>query len=170
MESRAPLPDDDGAGVDGLARVRLDAEALRFGIAAIARAAARLFVCHGVCSAALADDAVDLEFGVVLAMALVLLVVLAATHLEDLDLIAAPVAHHDGLDRRAGDGRLAHAHTVAFADHQHLVENDLGANVRRNLLDLHIFTGGNPVLLAACFHDRVHGAAPLESRRKPYIL
>src|SRR5262245_37468447 len=108
-----------------------------------------------------ARDAVDLEFGVALAMALVLLIVLAPAHLEDLDLVAAAVAHDGGLDRRAGDGRLPEPHAVAFADHQHLIENDLGAHVRRNLLDLHFLAGGNPVLLAARFHDRVHGAAPL---------
>mgnify|MGYP003693838575 CR=1 FL=1 len=78
----AALADDDAAGVDELAAVRLDAEALRFRVAAVARAAACLLVCHGGCAPS-ADDAVDLEFGVVLAMALVLLVVLAAAHLED---------------------------------------------------------------------------------------
>src|SRR6185295_3231589 len=72
------------------------------------------FLCAMVCCSFVAprvavstDDAVDLELGVVLAMALVLLIVLAAAHLEDLDLVATSVAHHGGLDRRAGDGGLA---------------------------------------------------------------
>src|SRR4029453_1865786 len=111
--------------------------------------------------AQLPDDAVDLEFGVVLTMALVLLVVLAAANLEDRDLVAAALAYDGGLDRRTRDGRLTQAHAVAFTDHQHLVQNDFGADIRRNLLDLHFFAGGNPVLLAARFHDRVHSAAPL---------
>jgi hypothetical protein len=46
MELGAALADDDVAGFDGLAAEDLDAEVLRVGIAAVARGAYALFVCH----------------------------------------------------------------------------------------------------------------------------
>ena len=51
---------------------------------------------------------------------------------------------------------LSEADDVAVADHQHLVEDDLRADVRRYLFDLEFFAGGNLVLLAAGSYDRVH--------------
>ena len=89
-------------------------------------------------------------------MPLVLLVVLAPAHLEDLHLLAAPVRHDRGLDRRAGDDRLTQTDAFAFADHQHLIEDHFRAHVRRYLFDFEFFAGGNLVLLAAGFYDRVH--------------
>src|SRR6266436_3564604 len=56
--------------------------------------------------AASADDAVDLQLGVTLTVTLVLLVMLAPAHLEDLQLLAAPMAKDRRFDRRACDGRL----------------------------------------------------------------
>src|SRR4029078_2425969 len=47
MNHRAALPHDDAAGADRLAAVHLGAEALGVRIAAVARAAASFFVCHG---------------------------------------------------------------------------------------------------------------------------
>ncbi len=89
-------------------------------------------------------------------MPLVLLIVLAPAHLEDPDLLAAAVRDDGGLDRRARDDRLAEANAFAVADHQHLVENHFRAHVRRYLFYLEFFAGGNLVLLAAGFYDRVH--------------
>src|SRR5204862_5584095 len=119
MNHRAALADDDAACGNRLSAIGFDAQALRFGIAAVARAAARFFVCHGVLSPS-ADDAVDLELGVVLAMALMLLVVLAPPHLENRHLVGATMRDDDGLDRRTGDGRLTQTDAFAFPDHQHL--------------------------------------------------
>ena len=65
------------------------------------------------------------------------------------------------LDRRAGDDGLTQTDAFAFADHQHLIENDFRADVRRYLFYLEFFAGGNLVLLAAGFYDRVHGGTPL---------
>src|SRR6478752_3995007 len=69
-----------------------------------------------------ADDAVDLQLGVSLTMTLMLLVVLAASHLEDLDLVAAPMRKHCRVDRCSGQRRLAQPDAVTVADHQNLVE------------------------------------------------
>ena len=49
----------------------------------------------------------------------------------------------------------------AAADGKHLVDHDLLANVRSNLFYLDLFAGGNLVLLAAGFDDRVH-VSPFE--------
>ena len=76
--------------------------------------------------------------------------------------VAAPVRDDGRLDGRAGDGGLAQADALAFADHQYLIENDLGADVCRYLFHLEFFARGNPVLLAARFYDRVHGGTPLD--------
>ena len=51
---------------------------------------------------------------------------------------------------------LAEPDAVAVADHQHLVEDHFRAHVRRYLFYLEFFAGGNLVLLAAGFYDRVH--------------
>src|SRR6185369_14709265 len=61
-----------------------------------------------------ADDAFDLELGVILPMTLMLLVVLAPAHLENRDLVAAPVTDDGCLHRRAGDDRLADPDAVAL--------------------------------------------------------
>ena len=54
MELRAALADDDRAGGDGLAAVRLDAAVLRIRVAAVLGRALSLLVCHGLLSPALA--------------------------------------------------------------------------------------------------------------------
>ena len=154
MDRGAALADDDAAGANHFAAVDLDAETLRLGVAPVARTAACLFMCHE-CSS-LPDDRVDLEFGVVLAMALVLLVMLAAAHLEDLHLFAATVRDDRCRHRRAGDGGLTQTDAFAFSDHQHLIENHICAHIRRYLFYFEFLTGGNLVLLAAGFYDRVH--------------
>ena len=89
-------------------------------------------------------------------MPLVLLIMLAAAHLEDPDLLAAAMRDDGGLDRRARDVRLAQANRLALADHQHLIQDDFRAHVRRYLFYLEFFAGRNLVLLAAGFYDRVH--------------
>src|SRR5690242_2762472 len=94
-----------------------------------------------------ADDAVDLELGVILTMALMLLVMLAPPHLENRHLVGATVRDDDGLDRRAGDGGLTQTDALAFPDHQDLIEHDFRAHVRRYLFYLEFFAGGNLVLL-----------------------
>src|SRR5262245_11205077 len=80
VHARAALPHQDLAGIDALAAVDLHAEALRLGVAPVARAAACFLVCHGL----LTVDLVDTDLGVVLPMALGFLEVLAPAHLEDL--------------------------------------------------------------------------------------
>src|SRR5580765_7912541 len=94
-----------------------------------------------------ADDAFDLELGVILPMALMLLVVLAPAHLENGDLFAPPVADDRRLDRGARDNGLTEANAVAVADHQDLVENDFCTHVGGQLFHLELLAGGDLVLL-----------------------
>src|SRR5664279_5680554 len=108
-----------------------------------------------------ACDAVDRQLRVSLAMPLVLLVVLAPAHLEDRDLLAATVRKDGRLDRSTRDDGLPQANAFALTDHQHLVEHDFGADVRRQELNLDFLARGNLVLLAAGFYDRVHDVTPL---------
>ena len=102
-----------------------------------------------------ADDRFDPEFGVVLTMPLVLLVMLAPAHLENLHLFAATLRDNRGRDRCTCNDGLTQTDALAFTDHQHLVENHTRAHIRRYLFYFEFFAGGNLVLLAAGFYDRV---------------
>ena len=89
-------------------------------------------------------------------MTLALLVVLAAAHLEDANLVMpamgehcghhACACHQGGPDRQIGAG----------TNGQHLIDRDLLANIRSNLFYFDLFACSNLVLLAAGFYDRVH--------------
>jgi hypothetical protein len=61
-------------------------------------------------------------------MTLVLLVVLAPAHLEDVDLVAAAHADDGGLDCRVLEQGLADGQRLAIGDHQHLVQCDFVAD------------------------------------------
>src|SRR6185503_3616499 len=117
-------------------------------------ATSRLLSCVP-CRLSLADR-IHTDFRVVLPMSLRLLVVLAPAQLEDLHLRAAAVADDRRGHFRARDQGIAELDGVAIRDHQHLVEDDLSANVCRYLFYFDFFAGGNAVLLAAGFYDRVH--------------
>src|SRR6185503_10906287 len=72
---RAALPDDDVAGDDVLAAELLDPAILRVAVAAVARRADALFMCHDILASA-ESDVVDPDFGEALPVALLLRVVL----------------------------------------------------------------------------------------------
>src|SRR6185437_12204285 len=79
------------------------------------------------CSGCSGVDARDLDFGEVLPMALLALVVLAAAELDDADLVGAAVLAHGGADGGALDDRRTDGDRLARADQQHLVEAHGGA-------------------------------------------
>jgi len=89
-------------------------------------------------------------------MPLRLLVVLAAAKLEDLHFHATTMGDDGGGDFRSGHQGITDLHGVAVRDHQDLIEDNLSANVCRYLFYFDFFAGGNAVLLAAGFYDRVH--------------
>src|SRR5688500_3871516 len=147
MEARAALANEDRSRVDELAAEGLQAQALALGVAAVAGRAACFLVCH----LGSLDDRIHTDFRVVLAMPLGLLVMLAAAHLEDADLLAAPVGDDGGGDCRSGHQGITDLQGVAIRDHEHLVEDNLSANVCRYLFYFDFLAGGNSVLLAAGF-------------------
>src|SRR5258708_2196497 len=87
MELSAALPHQDVAGQPVLAAELLHAEAAPFRIAAVARAAACLFMSHVPRAPKLAGDAGDLEDREVLAMTVLAPGILAPPLLEDDDLV-----------------------------------------------------------------------------------
>src|SRR3954471_20142707 len=155
MELGAALAHDDGTGADEFAAEGLDAQHLRLGIAPVSRGAAAFFLCHFSCS--LAGNGTDLQFGVLLAMALVLLVMLAATHLEDAHLLVLAVRHDRGLHRGTRHQGDADLQVATVSESEHLVDRDFLADVRSNLFYLDLVAGSNTILLASGFYDRVHG-------------
>src|SRR5271169_2802108 len=103
-----------------------------------------------------AYDVVDLEFGKTLAMTLMLLIVLAPAHFENLHPLAAAVGKHGGFHRCAGNRRLAETDRSAVADQQHRAQVDLRPDVGRHQFHPEFFTRGDFVLLAAGLDDRIH--------------
>src|SRR5437868_9855259 len=162
VEPRAALADDDRTGGDQFTAVSLDAQHLGLGVAAVPCGTAAFFLCHELApqnlakAAGSAVDRADFQLGVVLAMALALLVVLATAHLEDADLVVLAMADNLGADRGAGHRRRADRQAVTAANCQYLVDGDLSADFRVEQLDLDLFAGSNLVLLAASLDDCVH--------------
>src|SRR5690606_29872409 len=106
-------------------------------------------------------DASDLDFGEPLTVALTLHVVLAATELDDGDLVVAALTDHFSSDLGAFDDRSADLDVVAVADQQHAVKIDGFAGGDFQLLDLQEFTFGDLVLFATGNDYSVHGCSPL---------
>src|SRR5689334_8494574 len=156
MHARAALADDDLPGADPLAAEHLDAEPFRLRVASVARAAARLLVCHGLLPL---ENVVDADLGVRLPMALGFLVVLAPAQLEDAHLVAATLGEHGRLDLRARDERRAELHAVAVADEQDFLEGDRGADVGGKALDADLRAGLDAILFAAGLDNCVHSLA-----------
>src|ERR1700712_3553971 len=101
-------------------------------------------------------DRHDLEFGEVLAMTAMLLVVLATAHLEDANLVVPALGNHGSLHACTSDPGRADRQFRAVADCENLIQHDFLAHVRSNLFYLNLFAGCNLVLLATGFYDRVH--------------
>src|SRR5690606_23392281 len=124
VHHRPALAKEELPGIDLLAAKDLDAEPLRLRVAAVARAAACLLVCHELAL----NDFVDADLGVVLPMALGFLIVLAPAELEDLHLLAAPVREHGRIYLGAGDEGGADLHVLAAAHEEHLAERNARAD------------------------------------------
>ena len=66
------------------------------------------------------------------------------------------VRQHSGNHSCAGHQGSADFQVAAVSDSEHLVDHDFLAYVRSNLFYFNFFAGGNAILLAAGFYDRVH--------------
>jgi hypothetical protein len=108
----------------------------------------------------LSCDSGYFDFGEILAMTLMLLIVLAPAQFENAHLVMAPLGKDFRLHGRSADERPAHLEVFAVGDKQHLVEDDFSADFRRQLFYFQFFAGSDTVLLAAGFYDRVHVETP----------
>src|SRR3954463_3343304 len=119
-EAAPALPHDDGAAGDDVAVVRLDAEPLRIGIAAVPGAALSFFMCHDL---TLQKDIGNPHPGVCRAMPLGPAHTLAALLLEDADLGSAAFTLDHADDARVRDEGSAREHLAAVLfDEQHVRE------------------------------------------------
>jgi len=115
-------------------------------------------MCHGVIpSNALSLNGFNFDFGVILAMPLALLIMLAPAHFENAHFVVPTLRHYGGSDSSTGHQWRTQLDLVAIPDRQHLVESNLCANVRRYLFYFQFFASGHFVLFATGFYDRVHG-------------
>jgi len=108
----------------------------------------------------LAVDLGDLHHGQFLTVADLLVITLAATHLEGDDLVAADVFHNIGLDRRSGDDRIADGDVALLVDEEDAVE---GVDLTRGggqEFDLDGVACSDAVLLTAGFQNSVHKNFP----------
>src|SRR5688572_10523782 len=112
----------------------------------------------------LAQDPVDLDRSVLLAVTVLADVVLATTELEDDELVAEPVLDDLSRHLRAADDGLADldVRSVSRGEEEDAVELDRRALVAGQLLDDDGLTGLNPVLLSTSFDDGVHGLLRFE--------
>jgi octaprenyl-diphosphate synthase len=93
-------------------------------------------------------------------MPLVLLIVLAAAHLENAHFVVATVRKHGDGDLRTADQRLTECDRITIRNHEYLIEDDLRANICRYLFYFKFFAGGDAILLASGFYDRIHVETP----------
>ena len=103
-------------------------------------------------------------------MALMFLIMLTTTHLEDTHLVATTVGKHRDSHRSPGNQRCANDDPIVFANRQHLFERDDCTDVRRYLFYFQFFSDGNAILLATGFYDRVHGDSPCEKHRTGHVI
>ena len=93
-----------------------------------------------------------------------LLVMLATTHLENLDFVVTALRKHSCLDCCTGNERRTDFHGFAFAQHENLVKGNFCANFCRYLFYFQFFASGNAILLATGFYDRVHVGLQIKQR------
>ncbi len=153
VDLRAALADDDGAGLESLAVVSLDAEILRIGIAAV--------TCR--CGASHIElpplrDSLDGGDGDRLAMTDETTIAFTALGLEVQDLLAALEPVDDESNLGSLDIRGADLERRAVADGANGIQDRFLANFDRELFNLDLVTDLDKRLLAAgfeycvCFH------------------
>ena len=99
-------------------------------------------------------------------MALMLLVVLTTTHLENLHFIVTTVCHNSNQYLCTLNQRSTKFDALAFANGEDLIDGEFGTNVCRYLFYFKFFASDNFVLFATGFYDRVHDLKPHQMLRK----
>ena len=125
---RPVLADDDVAGPHDLASVLLDPEKLRVGITAVPRGTYTFLVSH-LCLPSAEADALDSDFGELLAMSLLARVVLPALELEHDDLVTESVLDDFAGDLGSGERGGSSLDGIALTAEQYVIENDRRARL-----------------------------------------
>src|SRR5471030_1535308 len=99
-------------------------------------------------------------------MALMLLVVLTTTHLENLHFIVTTVCHNSNQYLCTLNQGSTKFDAFAFANGEDLIDGEFGTNVCRYLFYFKFFASDNFVLFATGFYDRVHDLKPHQMLRK----
>src|SRR4051812_33842208 len=99
-------------------------------------------------------------------MALVLLVVLTTTHLENSHFIVTTVCHNSNQYLCTFDQGSTKFDAVARANGEDLIDGEFGTNVCRYLFYFKFFASDNFILFATGFYDRVHDLKPHQMLRK----
>lgn len=99
-------------------------------------------------------------------MALMLLVVLTTTHLENLHFIVTTVCHNSNQYLCTLNQGSTKLDAFAFANGEDLIDGEFGTNVCRYLFYFKFFASDNFVLFATGFYDRVHDLKPHQMLRK----
>src|SRR5262245_7695698 len=155
----AALAHQNIASKNALTAVALDPEPSARGVAAVARGAACLFVCHRKSSLlsrpSAADDILDANRGLLLPVTPLAPRVFAPALFEGDDL-GGPTLLYD-LRRDLGAGNAGGADLGLIAtQHQHLGKLDDGAGLASHLFDNQDLIGSDAVLLAGGIDDSVH--------------
>lgn len=79
---------------------------------------------------------------------------------KDDDLVAFALVNHSGLDRSAADGGLAHLDVAAIRYQQHIVKDDLIADLLRQCFDANCLADAGAKLLSADLKDCIHDDTP----------
>lgn len=161
VDAGAALTNDDVAGNDGLAAEDLYSAALTGTVTTVAGRAACFLMSHDVLLKIPADehklgvDALDLERGVILTMALQMTGIVAAPALENKNLLAAGLVDHF-----SGHGRVGNTGSADFdfaaAQHKNLIKSHFGASFSSELFDENLGAFLNAVLLSTGLDNSVH--------------
>ena len=89
-------------------------------------------------------------------MAAMFLIMFTTPHLENADLVMAPMRQNGGADRGTYDPRGPDLQVRADSHGQDLIDHDFLAHFRSKLFYLDLLASGNFVLLTTGLYDRVH--------------
>src|SRR5215510_2508886 len=157
MPLGSALADDDVAGDHALATVLLHAAVLRIRVAAVARGADALLMCHWK-PRSTEGNVVDTDFGETLPVTALARVVLPALLLEDDNLLAAAVTDDLAGDLGATQRRDAGLDVLSVVAEEDVVELDGGSRIADERRDLIGAARLDTELLAAGANDGVrHG-------------
>ena len=95
-------------------------------------------------------------------MPLTLHVMLATPELHNVNLVAATVANHLGVDRTTLNHGRTYLAVIAINQHEHLVKSHFITSLGLEAFHANLVAFGHPLLLATCFKYCLHGKSRLK--------